>query len=66
MTEQKATDPCCPVFGVKSGVPPIGIGLLLILFAVVPSLIGIPGVPIPVIILFIAAGFFFIWMGLAR
>lgn len=66
MTEPKSTDPCCPLFGVKSGVPPIGIGILLILFAVIPVAIGIPGVPFPVIIVFVAAGIFFIWIGLTR
>ncbi|MBP1929358.1 hypothetical protein J2741_001905 [Methanolinea mesophila] len=66
MTEPKSANPCCPLFGVKSGVPPIGIGILLILFAVIPVAIGMPGLPFPVTIVFVAAGIFFIWMGFAR
>ena len=66
MTEKDPMNSCCPVFGVRSGALPIGIGILLILFAVIPYIIGIQAVPLPVIIVFIAAGIFFMWMGLSR
>ena len=66
MSEPNPAETCCPVFGVRSGVLPIGLGILLILFVLIPTFIGIPGVPLPVIIVFIAAGIFFIWMGLSR
>jgi len=66
MTERNPADPCCPVFGVRSGVIPIGIGILVILFALAPYLIGIQALPLPVIIVFLGAGILFIWMGLVR
>lgn len=57
----------CSVFGVKSGVPPIGLGVLLILFAAIPIVVGIqPSLPIPVTAILVLAGIVFIWMGIAR
>jgi len=66
MPEPNPAEACCPVFGVRSGALPIGIGILLILFAAIPYIIGIQAVPLPVIIVFLGAGILFIWMGLAR
>jgi hypothetical protein len=66
MPEPNPAETCCPVFGVRSGALPIGIGIVLILFAVIPYIIGIQAAPLPVIIVFIAAGIFFMWMGLSR
>ncbi|HUU76513.1 MAG TPA: hypothetical protein VMW63_10590 [Methanoregulaceae archaeon] len=57
----------CPVFGVESGIPPIGLGILLLLFAIVPFFIhGIPAPPLPVIAILIMSGAVFIWMGIYR
>jgi hypothetical protein len=56
----------CPVFGVKSGGPIIGLGFLLILFAIIPYLI-IPGsMPALIAILFAGFGIFLIWAGIAK
>lgn len=68
MQEENEQNPkVCPVFGVKSGAPPVGLGVLLILFAVVPMVAGIqPALPIPVTAILVLAGIVFIWMGIAR
>ncbi|MDD1719531.1 MAG: hypothetical protein LUQ25_05690 [Methanoregulaceae archaeon] len=64
-TEQKGRS--CPVgYGVESGVPIIGLGLLLILFALVPYLIGTGAMPIPIAVIIAAGGLFMIWAGLYR
>jgi len=56
----------CPVFGVKSGGPVIGLGILVILFGLIPFLaIKIP-LPLPVALIFIAFGLFLIWAGITQ
>lgn len=56
----------CPVFGVRSGGPIIGLGILLILFGLIPLVIGAVSLPIPVIVVFIGFGVFLIWTGLTK
>ena len=55
----------CPVFGVKSGIPIIGLGILMILFGIIPLLLQIP-LSIPVMLVFIGFGLFLIWAGMSR
>jgi len=65
-TDERPSDGC-PVFGVRSKAVPIGLGLLLVIFAVVPLLTpGIPVPPLPVIAILIVCGVVFIWMGHSR
>lgn len=66
MTE-KEKEPCCPVFGVESGVPMVGLGILLILFSIIPFLI-LPGgiMPVPVTAVLVGFGIFLIWAGLTK
>ncbi len=62
-----AREGSCPVFGVRSGIAPIGLGLLLILFAVVTLLMhGISEVYLPAAVIFTGFGLFLVWMGIAR
>ncbi|KUG20525.1 hypothetical protein ASZ90_009748 [hydrocarbon metagenome] len=57
----------CAIFPVQSGVPPIGIGVLLIIFAIAPLIVaGMPALPAPVLLIFLGAGIFFIWIGLTK
>jgi hypothetical protein len=48
MAEQTPTDPCRPVFGVKTGASQLKLKFSSSLVAI-PSLIGIAGIPFPVI-----------------
>jgi hypothetical protein len=56
----------CPVFGVRSGGPLIGLGILIILFGVIPFLVD--QIPLPVVgtLIFIGFGIFLIWVGLTQ
>ena len=56
----------CPLFGVKSGGPIIGLGILIMFFGIIPVVIG--GIPlsVPVALLFIGFGAFLIWTGLTQ
>ena len=55
----------CPVFGVESGGPVIGLGLLPILFGIFPFIIGTGEIlPLPLAILFIGFGIFLITLGI--
>ncbi|NTV00238.1 MAG: hypothetical protein HGA55_03835 [Methanoregulaceae archaeon] len=56
----------CPVFGVESGGPLLGLGILLILFGIIPLAIGSMPVPVPVLFVFIGFGIFLIWAGLTQ
>lgn len=57
----------CPVFGIKSGIPLIGSGGLLILLAVVTLFIhGLSPVFLPALFIFTGFGLFLVWMGIAR
>jgi hypothetical protein len=57
----------CPISGIRSGIPVIGIGIFLILIAVLPLCInGIPPVPLPAMVIFSAAGIFIIWIGISQ
>ncbi len=67
MSEKKGRNGGCPVFGVESGGPLIGLGILMILFGIIPNLIGIPGTfPFFITVLLIVFGIFLIWSGLTR
>ena len=54
----------CVLFGVKSGVPVIGLGLLLILFGFIPLIIGLESGLISV--LFTGFGLFLIGVGISK
>jgi hypothetical protein len=54
---------CCPAFGVESGVPLIGLGILLILFGIVPLFILRVPFPAPIAIVLAVFGLFLIWAG---
>ncbi|MDD1674345.1 MAG: hypothetical protein LUQ13_01745 [Methanomicrobiales archaeon] len=57
----------CPLFPVKSGVPLIGLGLLLYLAAAFTWFTGAgPETAVPVLLMFIGFGTFLIWLGLFR
>lgn len=57
----------CPLFGVRSGAPVIGLGLLIILFAIVPLVMpGMVPLPVPIGIIFVGFGLFLIWLGVTR
>ena len=56
----------CPVFGVKSGGPIIGLGILFLVFGIVPLAISGMPFPVSVALLFIGFGGFLIWAGLTQ
>ncbi len=56
----------CPLFGVESGAPIIGLGILIILFGLIPVVFLQIPVPIPILLIFITFGVFLIWAGLTR
>mgnify|MGYP006269093137 CR=1 FL=1 len=60
----------CPVttlYAIKSGIPLIGLGLLLILSVFIGLLVpGIPVPPFPVPAIFAGFGLFLIWAGLTK
>lgn len=57
----------CGIFGVESGIPIIGLGILIILFGVLPLVIHeFPPLTIPITVIFIGFGLFLIWLGLAK
>lgn len=66
MDKDNDTGRGCPVFGVESGGPVIGLGLLLILFGLVPLVAGMASMPVPLVILFMGFGLFLIWKGITR
>ena len=58
---------CCPVFGVESGVPLIGLGVLMMVFGIVPLLLSSSSpFPLPITGVFIGFGIFLIWAGVSR
>jgi len=67
MNEKKESDnPNCPVFGVSSGGPIIGLGILMILFGIIPYLAARIPVPVSVVPVFIGFGAFLIWAGITK
>lgn len=65
--EQKNGDRTCPVFGVESGAPIIGLGLLSILFGIAPVFLGTGQVfQFPAILTFTGFGIFLTWLGLKK
>jgi hypothetical protein len=66
MKKQGLTEGCCPVFGVGSGVPLIGLGILLILFGFVPLFILHVPFPAPIAIVLALFGVFLIWLGVSK
>ena len=57
----------CPVFGVESGVPIIGLGILILLFGIVPLLPGpTGGFPVFIAAILIGFGIFLVWVGLTQ
>ncbi len=57
----------CPIIGVESGGPIIGLGFLIILFGIFPL---IPGsyriLPLPLALLFIGFGIFLVVLGIRK
>lgn len=67
VSEEPAGSSCPVMFGVKSGIPVIGLGIVLFLFACIPYLIGAGAMqPLPVTISLAAAGIFLVWAGMFR
>jgi hypothetical protein len=60
----------CPIttmYAIKSGIPLIGLGLLVILAGFIGFLVpGIPAAPFPVPLIFAGFGIFLIWAGLTK
>jgi len=56
----------CPVFGVRSGGPVIGLGILILLFGIIPLFIKGMQLPVPVALVFIGFGVFLVWAGLSQ
>lgn len=56
---------CC-IFGVESGIPVIGLGILIILFGFIPFLFLSDSGMIPVLLLFTGFGIFLIWIGINK
>ncbi|MDD1676047.1 MAG: hypothetical protein LUQ17_05095, partial [Methanomicrobiales archaeon] len=54
----------CGVFPVESGGPVIGLGILFLVMAIVPIILGPAETSIPAVVLFGGFGFFLIWLGL--
>ena len=67
MTGEEKKHACCPVFGVESGGPIIGLGIVLILCGSIPFLVfPAGGMPVFVFAMFIGFGIFLIWAGLTK
>lgn len=67
VNDEKVNDsPGCPIFGVESGGPIIGLGILVILLGIVPLSIDQIPLPVPVLVIFIGFGLFLIWTGLTK
>jgi hypothetical protein len=62
----KEGERACPIFGVESGGPLIGLGILLIFFAVIPVFIIKVPLPVPAAFLFTGFGIFLIWAGITK
>jgi hypothetical protein len=56
----------CGVFPVKSGGPVIGMGLIFLLAAFLPVILGIGSLALPMVILFGGFGIFLIWLGVSK
>jgi len=60
----------CPItamYAIKSGVPIIGLGILLILAGSIGFIVpGIPVPPFPVPLILVGFGLFLIWLGLTK
>jgi hypothetical protein len=67
MTDEKMDTDSCGVFGVDHGGPVIGLGILLILFGLVPFLLSGPSAfPVVMSVVFAVFGGFLIWLGMTR
>jgi hypothetical protein len=64
--DERNPSQCCAVFGVEHGGPIIGLGILIILFGLVPFRIVKNLWPVPVALLFVGFGIFLIWAGLTK
>jgi hypothetical protein len=56
----------CGVFPVESGGPVIGLGLIFLLAAIIPVILGIGPIAPPAVLLFGGFGIFLIWLGFAK
>ncbi len=56
----------CVIFGVESGVPIIGLGILIVLFGFIPLILGQDSDLIPVVLLFTGFGLFLVWVGIRK
>lgn len=64
--EHKTNGSVCPVFGVESSGPIIGLGFLMILLGLIPFGIHQIPFPIPAALVFVGFGFFLIWVGITK
>jgi hypothetical protein len=65
MTDEKVDTNSCGVFGVEHGGPVIGLGILLILFGLVPFLLsGASSFPVLISVVFVLFGGSLIWLGM--
>ena len=65
MTDESDSERC-PVFGVKGGGPIIGLGVLIMLFGIIPLFIKGMQLPVPVALVFFGFGVFLVWAGLSQ
>ncbi len=56
----------CGVFPVESGGPVIGLGLMFLLAAIIPVILGIGTIALPAIVLFGGFGIFLLWLGVKK
>jgi hypothetical protein len=56
----------CGVFPVESGGPVIGMGIIFLIAAIIPFLLGIGMIALPAILLFGGFGIFLIWLGFTK
>jgi hypothetical protein len=56
----------CGVFPVESGGPLIGMGILFLIVAFIPVLLGIGTAALPAVFLFGGFGIFLIWLGFTK
>ncbi len=65
--QEKECSDNCPVFGVESGVPVIGLGVLVISFGIIPLVFLPPSaIPVPLALVFVMFGIFLIWIGATK
>lgn len=64
--EFKGAERECLVFGVERGGSLVGLGVLLLLFAIIPVFIMKVPLPVPIVLLFTGFGIFLMWAGITK